>query len=885
MNYGRHDLEKEIEKTTSWANKFRVKLMLYVCEIVIICALLVCSVAASGVVGAAVGIATNAPELNEEDIAPKGLATTIYDTQGNVIQTLISSGANRSLITYDEVPQDLIDAFVAIEDERYWTHEGVDIKGIVRAGFVGVTNGFKFTEGASTITQQLIKNNVLGGGSEKTVGARFVRKIQEQYLAVNLEKNVSKEDIIVNYMNTINLGAGTLGVQKAAEKYFGKDVSSLTLSECAVIAGITQNPYAYNPIRFPKKNAERREKVLKDMESQGYISAEEKAAALADDVYTRIQAVNNSRGTTGNVYTYFVDRLISDVMRDLQAAGYTEAQASALLYSGGLHIYTTQDPSIQAVVDKEIADETNYEDVEQKFSFTYTLRVVHPDSSVNTYTANDVKAFDDRTYLDFDTREEIDELIALFKEQKVGVNDKITYEDLDITLQPQISVVVMDQSTGEVKAIAGGRGEKTASLSLNRATGSCRQPGSTFKVLAVFAPALEFKGDTLATTFYDEPFTVELEKNEYWSPRNWYSSNKYAGYANIRQAITYSMNIIAAKCMVEHVTPELGINVLESFGINTLIHETEENKVSGRNDLRPALALGGITQGVTNLQLTGAFATIANGGTYTEPILYTKILDEKGQTIIDKTPETHTVISEQTAYLLTDAMADSMESSRLNGLFASNSPDAKPSNMPAAGKSGTTNSYNDLWFVGYTPYYTMGIWSGFDDNEKFNKEDNRDFHKIIWRKIMEQITANMPYREFERPDNLVEAKICNKSGKLATEACKADPRSSIISTELFVRGTEPTESCDLHALLPICQISKLIASEACFEPLLTSIITLPLERTGITDDDAYSILSTEPCTECTTSYNPFNPLNPVNPTNPTNPTSEYDPTASTADFR
>jgi len=840
MDFSRRGVGLDIQKTSSWTTKFGIKILLFVIGIILVCMLLLAAIGISVVVGSAKGIADTSPALDEVAIAPKGLATTIYDTSGAVIQTLIGSGANRSLITYEDLPQDLINAYVAIEDERFWTHEGIDVKGIVRAAFVGVANGFNFTEGASTITQQLIKNNVLGGGSEKTVGARFVRKIQEQYLAVQLEEVLSKEQILVNYLNTINLGAGCLGVEKAAEKYFNKNVSELTLSECAVIAGITQNPYGYNPIRFPEKNATRREKVLRNMEEQGYITAAQREEALADDVYERIAEVQNTNVEEAQVYTYFVDRLINDVTRDLQEkAGYSEEQAVSMLYSGGLHIYTTQDPAIQSVVDEEVSNPENYAGVTSKFSFTYSLRIVHADGSATRYTESNVKKFDERTYLEYDSQEEINTLVAAFKQSVLSTGDSVAYENLDITLQPQVSLTVMDQSTGEVKAIAGGRGEKTASLSLNRATNTFRQPGSTFKVLAAFAPALEYQGATLATTYYDEEYVVANgTAGDTWTPKNWYSSNKYAGYATIRQAITYSMNIVAVRCLVEDVGPSLAFATLEKFGINTLIPEDSTTKVSGRHDVRATLALGGITQGVTNMQLTAAYAALANKGTYIEPILYTKILDDQGQVIIDNTPETHTVVSEDTAYLLTSAMADSMERSSLNGLFDSNSPEAKLSNLPAAGKSGTTNSYNDLWFVGYSPYYTMGIWGGFDDNYDFEKDSNRDFHKTIWRKVMERITADLPYKEFERPSNLVEVEICTKSGKLATDACRADGRECIVRKEIFVSGTEPTEACDIHYTKKVCMVSNLLASETCAQTHFVGYVKLPENSNGQTDDSS-----------------------------------------------
>ncbi|MBQ7248163.1 MAG: transglycosylase domain-containing protein [Lachnospiraceae bacterium] len=856
MVYSKREIKKEIRRTESRREKSAVKILLFALKGLVVALVFAAVVGTAFVLGSVRGVIDSSPRLTEDDIEPKGLETTIYDSSGKVIQTLVGSGANRTLVSFSDLPADLVNAFTAIEDERFWNHEGIDLKGILRAAIVGVAGGFNFTEGASTLTQQLIKNNVFNGGAEKTTGARFVRKIQEQSLALQIELDVKKKDIFTYYVNTINLGANCLGVEKAAERYFDKTVSELSLSECAVIAAITQNPYAYNPIRFPEKNQTRRDRVLSKMEAQGYITAEQKQAALNDDVYTRIAEVNYRYQKNDAVYSYFVDRLISQLTKDFKAAGYSDTQTRELLYSGGLHIYSTQDMAIQSVVDEELAKEENYEGVDQKYSFTYSLRVVHEDGTYNDYNESDVRKFMERTYLDFDTKDEITSVVNSFKGEMVKSGDKVTIENLDISLQPQLSVSVIDQSTGYVKALAGGRGEKTSSLSLNRATSTFRQPGSTFKVLASFAPALEYGGATLATTFYDEPYSVG-SGNEYWSPKNWYSTSKFAGWANIHQGIVYSMNIVAVKCLVEKVGVGLAYDMVETFGINTLIPQTSENRISGKNDYYPTLALGGITQGVTNLQLTAAYAAIANDGIYKEPILYTKVIDDRGNVLLDKgaKQDSHTVISEQTAYLLTSAMADSMKKSRLNDLFSSSSPAAALENMPAAGKSGTTNSYNDLWFVGFTPYYTAGIWSGFDDNAKFSSDDNRDFHKIIWKHIMDRINADLPAKDFEMPAGIVMAEICTKSGMLATEACKHDLRSSIVTQECFVKGTEPTQACTMHHELDICEVSNLLASPDCQTVKKVVYLEIPEGSNNWTNDSplnfALAPKETEICTVCT----------------------------------
>ena len=857
MDFGRKGLQKQLKLLQSKQKRIQTKSAVGFFKLTIVAILFAGTVSGFTLWGAAQGILNESPDMGNIDVAPKGLASTIYDAGGNEIQTLIGTGANRSLITYSQLPQNMINAIVAIEDERFWTHEGVDFRGMIRAGYIGLSSGGSFSEGASTITQQLIKNNVFEGGSEKTFGARLIRKLQEQALAMELEHVMSKEKILENYLNTINLGANCLGVQKAAERYFAKDVSDLTLSECATIAAITQNPYKYNPITHPEANAKRREKVLDDMKEQELISAEEKAEALADPVYDRIQMVNSLRDDTQTVYSYFVDRLVKDVLRDLKEAGYTDDQASSMLYSGGLQIYSTQNPDIQAIVDAELENPDNYAGIANKFSFTYSLTVKRADNSRSYYTEQSIRTANNLTYLDFNSEEEIYELVRQFEAELLMEGDETTGGNeehglagqVSLTLQPQASVVVMDQSTGHVLAITGGRGEKTTSLSLNRATNTSRQPGSTFKVLASFAPAIDAMGDTLASTYYDEPYTLDVDGTS-WTPKNWYSASKYAGYANIRQGIIYSMNIVAVRCLAETVSPELAFQYAENFGFNTLIAKDAATEVTGQHDVRATLALGGLTQGVTNMQLTAAYAAIANEGMYNEPVLYTKILDNDGRVLIDNTPESHQVIKDTTAFLLTDAMQDSLEDLRLNGLFGSSSSDAKPDRMPAAGKSGTTSSYNDLWFVGYTPYYTMGIWSGFDDNNKFSQDDDRSFHKTIWKKVMDKINDDKLPINFHMPSNIVECEICTKSGQLATSACKADVRLSIVSSEYFVSGTEPVTDCSLHYSYSVCSQSGMKPGPYCQKTSWRALIKLPEETTGHTQDNDYAYSSKQTCNVC-----------------------------------
>ena len=561
-------------------------------------------------------------------------------------------------------------------------------------------------------------------------------------------------------------------------------------------SGITQNPTKYNPITNPENNAERREKVLANMLDQGYITESEYEEALADDVYSRIQAVDSATETS--VYSYFVDALIEQVVEDLQEVkGYSESQAYKLVYSGGLSIYTTQDSEIQAICDEEYQNEENYPENTQ-YSFTLTLAVEHSDGSYNYYDEQSMLSWakengDVNSYLLFDSEEEAAAAIELYEESLLGDGDSIPENGVSVTYtaQPQASIVVMDQSTGEVKAVVGGRGEKEASLTLNRATDTYRQPGSTFKILSTYAPALDTGEFTLASVQDDAPY----QYSDGTTVHNY--DNSYRGWTTLRKAITNSINVVTVKTLTD-ITPAVGYEYLLKFGFTSLSEDT---------DVVQALALGGITKGVSNLELTAAYATIANGGTYTEPIFYTKILDHEGNVLIDNTPDTTEVISEQTAWLLTDAMEDVVTSG--TGTAVNFGTTA------IAGKTGTTSNNVDSWFVGYTTSYTCGVWGGYDTNASM---DSTSFTKALWKAVMSRIHEDMDYEEFTQPDGIVTASVCNQSGLLSESGvCSLDVRGSTVFTEYFAEGTVPTAYCNHHVLLNICSESGLLASDYCPE--------------------------------------------------------------------
>ena len=780
MNYGKKKAAKRQKKITSKSTMQGKRIVVRLFKALLICIIL------AAVVGVAGGglfikkIIDDTPHVSASDVKPKGFTTFVYADDGSTeIERFVSSGSNRVYKSIDEIPKDLQHAFVAIEDERFYKHNGIDLQGIARAAVVGIARGGNFTEGASTLTQQLIKNNVFPNFTkEKTFYDKFQRKIQEQYLALQIEKKMDKSEIIESYLNTINLGQNCLGVQAASQRYFGKDVSDLTLSECAVIAGITQSPSTYDPITHPDNNKVRRNKVLKNMLEQGYISQKQYDEALADDVYARIQTTNTA-SQADNTYSYFVDALAQQVIQDLKdQLGYTDTQAYNAVYSGGLSIYSTQNQTMQQICDEEANDDSNYPGLKE-YGLDYALTVTRADGSTENYGNNNIKNYVKETYgkdqgLLYSSE---DAARAMVEEWKATIaREGDTYDErITITPQPQSSITIMDQKTGQIKAMVGGRGEKASSLGLNRAyQGSKRQPGSTFKILAAYAPALDSCDKTLATTIDDEPYTLKNGQ----VLRN--ANKQYGGTTTLREGIKRSINVVAVK-LSDEITQELGYEYCQKFGISTLVKNKTLNGKVFDDSTSQTLALGGITEGVYNYEMCAAYATIANGGEYNKPTLYSKVVDHDGNVLLDGTGESHTVIKDSTAYLLTNAMEDVVNSGTGTA--------CQLPNMPVAGKTGTTTSNKDLWFCGFTPYYTCAVWGGYDDNKECDYDTSFRFR--LWKGIMSRIHENLEEKDFKVPSSVERKSICTITGKLAGSGCPS-------ITEYFAKDTLPAETCSGH---------------------------------------------------------------------------------------
>ncbi len=605
---------------------------------------------------------------------------------------------NRVWADLDEIPEHVQKAAVAIEDERFYSHSGVDFKSTFKATFNYVFKRSS-SRGGSTITQQLIKN--LTGNRDKNVS----RKVQEMISAIQLEKKLSKDEILELYLNTFYLGEGCNGIKSASTFYFGKNVGELTIAEGACLVGITQYPTLYNPLINPDKNKEKQKLVLDKMLEHEYITKDEYDEAIAEELVF----VGKANSGAMSKQSYFVDEIIREVLQDLQDEGYTESVATKMLYSGGLKIYSTIDPEIQKAVDKVFSNPEN-----------------------------------------------------------LRAGSKGT---------PQASMTVMDPYTGEVKALVGGFGEKEGSLTLNRATDTLRQPGSTIKPVAVYAPALE-NGLISADTVY-----TDMPVKDNW-PKNYYSG--YRGKVTVKYAIDQSINTVAVQ-----VLQDLGVNssydfLTKKLGVTSL--------VPADRDFSP-LALGGLTNGISNLELTSAYCAFVNDGVYNLPITYTKVEDTDGKVILEKKSKSNVAMKSSTARLV-------------NGLLKSvcdvgtGTPARFSSSYSIAGKTGTTDKDMDRWFVGYTPYYCAAVWVGYDTPSSLS------FYSAnptipLWRKVMEEVhkVKKLPSKTFKYTsvsgiEGIIEEdefanKICTGSGLKATEYC---PPSLVIDGDT----AEITESCGIH---------------------------------------------------------------------------------------
>ncbi len=649
------------------------------------------------------------------------LSTTMYytdpDTGERTEMQTLHGDENRVWVSYGDIPKDLLNATVAIEDKRFFTHKGVDWLRTAKSVICMFTG--QDIQGGSTLTQQLIKN--LTKQDEVTVK----RKVTEIFRALEFDKKYSKEETLEWYLNYIFLGENCSGVYTASYAYFGKNVKDLDLAECASLISITNNPTIYDPYRDRAANKARQELVLSQMCEQGYITKEQRDAAIAEEL-NFVRGEDESRPVT--IYSWYEDQVIDDVIHDLvDQLGISSEAAADLVYSGGLEIDTCLNPKVQAAVDAVYENREN---------LNYTSSAGQP-------------------------------------------------------LQSGITIV--DNSTGNVVALSGGIGPKTESRGWNRATDSLRPPGSSIKPLSVYGPAFEMGLITPATVVDDMPY--QMEGGDPW-PVNSYG--EYRGLMTVFEAVEDSANTAAVRVLGDYLSPEVSFDFLqERFGINSLVDSV---KIGGKNYTDKGLAqlgLGGLTKGVSTYEMAAAYATFARGGIYTSPRTYTKVTDSQGKVLLDNTAQSKVAIKETTAWYINYLLK--------NVVAAGTGTNANFSGMEIAGKTGTTSSRKDLWFVGYTPYYTAAVWTGYDQQERLGTSLSNP-STGLWRKVMSSIHKGLEYRDFERPSGseIVSASYCMDSGMLPTEYCKNDPRGSRVTTGQFIKGDEPTQYCTVHVPVEVC---------------------------------------------------------------------------------
>lgn len=705
-------MSRKNNKNNSGNNRHR-KRKLNVFRLIIFIMILGLLTAVGAVMGLVAVSVKDLPPLDDAKLIP-ATATQIYDKDDKLVTQI--GLENRVEVSINTLPEHLKNAFLTAEDHYFYDHYGIRIKAIFRAALndalhiVGMERNF---QGGSTITQQLVKLSFL------TPERSIKRKIQEVFLAFQVERRYSKDEILEMYLNRIYLGEGAYGVQAAARVYFGKDAKELTLSESAVLAGITNSPSNYSPYVNMEGALGRRNQVLQDMQAYGFIDEQTYRQARSEEITLKQEGNNDSKYP----YPYFVDYITNRLL-----ASFGEE----MVFKGGLKVYTTMDPRIQVYVEKAMATPENF-----------------PASNKGE----------------------------------------------DGLLQPQGAMVVLDPSDGSIRALVGGR-EHTQMRALNRATMSPRQPGSSIKPILAYGPAIEFNGMGPASIIDDVPVKYPEYRN--YAPQNYDGS--YRGLITMRTALTHSVNVVAVKLLMEHVSMPEAIKFASRMDLNF-------------QALGPAMALG--SQEVTPLQLAGAYAAFANQGIYNKPYAIAKVEDREGNILYESNPSPRRAMKETTAYLLTHMLQSVVQSGT--------GTNARLSGRPVAGKTGTTDESKDIWFAGYTPDLVGVVWIGYDQPTRMPRSFGGIYPAKIWREVMSQAHEGLPAHNFSRPSGLVSATVDSKSGLLPGPNT---PQEHLV-TDLFAAGTVPTETDNVHVLAEVCATSGLLPNEYCPERITRVLLKLP----------------------------------------------------------
>lgn len=882
----------------------------------------------AGSVGLAfVNILTTAPEIDPYSINSGFEETSlIFDKDKNLLEK-VETAEYRTFVKLNKVPQFLKDAFISIEDERFYEHPGVDPKGILSSLYENFKAG-GVVRGASTITQQLIKNTFLS--NEQTL----TRKLKEIYLALNLETKLSKDQILESYLNMISLGQNSYGVQEASRTYFSKNVDEINIAQAALLAGIVKGPNIYQPfyrvsplkfdeatmrkigeteilgekyiLVFNTKSVQRQKVILKKMRELGKINQAEYDEAINFDVVASLKpSAKKETEITSYATDYVKNQVVEDLMEKYQI---TKQKAQERLFTGGLRIYSTIDTKVQKdldevnrnfngillgdlkrykaplLVDRNLDKAGNIVDKDGNLVYYKKENLLTDDGylfipkgefSINAngdlaITSSRILAYKKSTDIqDYYTIDGSKNLLThrvgglavpdayylrqarhsliikaeffekndkFYKVNETGnlfINPEYFYNNKTGLVQPQSATVIMDYKTGHIVAMIGGRDVKGSRI-LNRATDTARQPGSSMKPLAVYLPALD-NGFTAASPILDIPMITADGK--VW-PNNVYTGFK--GITTLRESLIYSINVSSARTLKKIGIPT-SIKYLKKLGIINEENPSKDNFVQSsenktHNDENLAsLALGGMTKGVSPLDMTAAYSAIANDGVYNEPIIYTKVLDKDGNIVLEKEAKQRRVVSPQIAYVMKDILrSTAYEHTGKNAIIKG---------QASAGKTGTTDYNADFWFVGFTNYYAAATWMG-NDSPKITITQNSWLAAKLWGHIMTKIHQDKESKpQFAQPDGIVKAYVCTKSGKKPNQFCSSDPRG-VVREEIFAKGTEPTETCNVHVALEVNSSNNKLATEFTPEELkITKVFTAlnpaykPSEHNGILPKD------------------------------------------------
>ena len=882
----------------------------------------------AGSVGLAfVNILTTAPEIDPYSINSGFEETSlIFDKDKNLLEK-VETAEYRTFVKLNKVPQFLKDAFISIEDERFYEHPGVDPKGILSSLYENFKAG-GVVRGASTITQQLIKNTFLS--NEQTL----TRKLKEIYLALNLETKLSKDQILESYLNMISLGQNSYGVQEASRTYFSKNVDEINIAQAALLAGIVKGPNIYQPfyrvsplkfdeatmrkigeteilgekyiLVFNTKSVQRQKVILKKMRELGKINQAEYDEAINFDVVASLKpSAKKETEITSYATDYVKNQVVEDLMEKYQI---TKQKAQERLFTGGLRIYSTIDTKVQKdldevnrnfngillgdvkrykaplLVDRNLDKAGNIVDKDGNLVYYKKENLLTDDGylfipkgefSINAngdlaITSSRILAYKKSTDIqDYYTIDGSKNLLThrvgglavpdayylrqarhsliikaeffekndkFYKVNETGnlfINPEYFYNNKTGLVQPQSATVIMDYKTGHIVAMIGGRDVKGSRI-LNRATDTARQPGSSMKPLAVYLPALD-NGFTAASPILDIPMITADGK--VW-PNNVYTGFK--GITTLRESLIYSINVSSARTLKKIGIPT-SIKYLKKLGIINEDNPSKDNFVQAsenktHNDENLAsLALGGMTKGVSPLDMTAAYSAIANDGVYNEPIIYTKVLDKDGNIVLEKEAKQRRVVSPQIAYVMKDILrSTAYEHTGKNAIIKG---------QASAGKTGTTDYNADFWFVGFTNYYAAATWMG-NDSPKITITQNSWLAAKLWGHIMTKIHQDKESKpQFAQPDGIVKAYVCTKSGKKPNQFCSSDPRG-VVREEIFAKGTEPTETCNVHVALEVNSSNNKLATEFTPEELkITKVFTAlnpaykPSEHNGILPKD------------------------------------------------